>query len=158
MRKIKTGVAFLLIYCTLIAAVPQSMAETPYTYEPEAWLLHRLGLYTGTSAEVFIPDLGAKLDRQIGVALLLNFFGKRVEVLNMSSTEADNVFRQPFNFTLGQAVYGLCGEERNRKGDIGVHPWAFGSIGWNRFCNDDPKTAGIWYGRQELSDVIENPF
>ena len=91
MRKIKTGVAFLLIYCTLIAAVPQSMAETPYTYEPEAWLLHRLGLYTGTSAEVFIPDLGAKLDRQIGVALLLNFFGKRVEVLNMSSTEADNV-------------------------------------------------------------------
>jgi transglutaminase-like putative cysteine protease len=91
MRKIKMISACLLILCSLASLAPQTNAETLYSYEPEAWQLHRLGLYTGISAETFIPDLGKELNRQLGVTLLLNFLGKRDKVLALPSSEINSI-------------------------------------------------------------------
>ncbi len=91
MKKNKTLLAFLIILCLLSSYSTIALAESSPRFEMEAWQLNRLGLYTGISSTTFIPDLGAKLDRQLGIALLLNFFGKKNEVMALSQIEIDLV-------------------------------------------------------------------
>lgn len=91
MRKNKMFFASLLILCILATMVTQTMAKTAYSHEPESWQLHRLGLYTGISDDTFVPDLRKELSRELGVALLLNFFGKRNEVLAISAKEVNSI-------------------------------------------------------------------
>ena len=91
MRKAKALVVLLLIASTLVIAMPKAMAAPVYRHEPEAWQLHRLGLYAGASLNSFNPDLGAILDRQVGITLLLNFFGLRADVESLSITEVNQI-------------------------------------------------------------------
>lgn len=91
MRKLRALLAFLLIVCTLLVMMPKALAEVSFRFEAEAFQLNRLGLYTGISQTTFMPDLGAKLDRQLGTALLLNFFGKKNEIDALSKTEVESI-------------------------------------------------------------------
>ncbi len=68
--------------------VPSFAAEGSYTYENEAEILYKLGLYKGTSTTTYEPNLGGKLDRQTGVVMLLRLFGQEEEALQMDAAEA----------------------------------------------------------------------
>ncbi len=91
MKNTKAFLVILLIALSFMAVMPQSMAATSYRYEPEAYQLNRLGLFAGASLYSFNPDLGATLDRQVGVTLLLNFFGMRDEVEALPTAEVDKI-------------------------------------------------------------------
>ena len=106
MKKVKVFkvfVAILLIGCCFLATLPRAFAETTlstpvqtqaegfYSYEPEAFLLYQLGLFTGTSSYSFKPGLGTDLDRQTGITLLLNFFGRKNEVQSLSDYEINQI-------------------------------------------------------------------
>jgi len=68
--------------------VPSFAAEGSYTYENEAEILYKLGLYKGTSTTTYEPNLGGKLDRQTGVVMLLRLFGQEEEALQMGAADA----------------------------------------------------------------------
>mgnify|MGYP001369228615 CR=1 FL=1 len=87
MKRSRFLYAIIIVVVLLNIMAPSSKAECVYQYEPEAWQLYRLGLFAGASAHTFKPDLGAPLTRQIGVTLLLNFFGKKAEVEAMTPSE-----------------------------------------------------------------------
>lgn len=91
MKKIKVLLALIIVICIFGSLTMVASAESIYRFETEAWLLNRLGLYTGISATQFVPDLGAKLDRQLGLALLINFFGGKNQVLALSQAEVDSI-------------------------------------------------------------------
>lgn len=94
MKRTKT-VALLLIVCFIFTLPQVVFAATKYRFEEESWKLHNLGLFAGASVDRFNPDLGAVLNRQVGVTLLLNFFGKRVEVEALSDYEINQIL-SPF--------------------------------------------------------------
>ena len=87
MKKSKVFFAIIVAVVMFNIMAPHSKAEFTYQFEPEAWQLHRLGLFAGASVHTFNPDLGAPLTRQVGVTLLLNFFGKRSDVEAMTPSE-----------------------------------------------------------------------
>jgi len=68
--------------------VPALAAEGSYTYESEAEVLYRIGLYKGTSTTTYEPNLGGKLDRQTGVVMLLRLFGQEEKALEMTAEDA----------------------------------------------------------------------
>jgi len=90
MKKTKIA-AIVLIVCCIFSATQYSFADYTYRYESESWQLYRLGLFAGASPDRFNPDLGAKLDRQIGITLLLNLFGEASRVKQLSSQEIDRI-------------------------------------------------------------------
>ena len=89
MKKYKIVIAILLIAFSFMSISQQAMAVPSFRYEAESWQLYKLGVFAGASKDRFNPDLGALLDRQIGVTLLLNFFGKTPEVDKLSSSEIE---------------------------------------------------------------------
>lgn len=91
MKRIKIILASILIVICFFSMAHVSLAESAYRYESEAWQLYRMGLFAGASADRFNPDLGVKLDRQIGITLLLNFFGKTSEVKLLSSKDINEI-------------------------------------------------------------------
>lgn len=91
MKKTKAFLVIVLVVAILMTMAIQAKAEIRYEYEPEAWQLHRLGLFAGASVHTFNPDLGAPLDRQVGTTLLLNFLGKRTDVEELSSSEVNEI-------------------------------------------------------------------
>jgi transglutaminase-like putative cysteine protease len=91
MKKAKALTALVIIVCILFTLPTTAIAQSAFRHEDEAWYLYRLGLYTGISTTQFVPDLGAKLDRQLGLALLLNFFGKKSEILAIPKAEVDAI-------------------------------------------------------------------
>ena len=90
MKKIKATLAIILILCCLLS-MTQVVTAAPFRYENESWQLYKLGLFAGASTNSFYPDLGVTLDRQIGVTLLLNFFGKTPEVKKLSNNEINQI-------------------------------------------------------------------
>lgn len=96
MKKSRIIIAAILIVCCLLSATQITYAASTYRFESEAWQLYQLGLFAGASTDRFNPDLGAKLNRQIGITLLLNFFGKSPEVKQLSSQEI-NVILSPYS-------------------------------------------------------------
>lgn len=94
MKKIKIIISLILIVCCLFSTMQIAFADSTYKYESEAWRLYALGLFAGASPDRFNPDLGAKLDRQIGITLLLNFFGQSPQVNLLSSDEINEILSQ----------------------------------------------------------------
>jgi len=90
MKKIKI-IAIVLVICCVFSETQYVFASSKYRYESESWKLYRLGLFAGASPDRFNPDLGAKLNRQIGITLLLNLFGKASEVEQLSSQEINSI-------------------------------------------------------------------
>lgn len=91
MKKLRNTIAVFIILCGILSMAQQAAAASAYRYEDEAWHLYRLGLFAGRSEDKFDPDLGAMLDRQTGVTLFLNFFGKTSEVNKLSSSEIERI-------------------------------------------------------------------
>lgn len=91
MKKYKIYIAILLITCSFMSISPEAVAASSYKYEAEAWQLYKLGIFAGASKDMFNPDLGAILNRQIGITLLLNFFGKTPEADKLSSAEIEQI-------------------------------------------------------------------
>lgn len=90
MRKAKASIALLLVIL-LIMPANIGQAVTKYRYEDEAYKLHKMGLYEGTSTAYFSPDLGSTVERQVAVILLLKMFGKKSEVEAMTKAEVDSI-------------------------------------------------------------------
>ncbi|WP_010681369.1 Ig-like domain-containing protein [Acetivibrio cellulolyticus] len=85
-----------MLAAVLSVAMVGSMAIAPtfaatYSYEKEANELNTIGLYKGIDEKVFNPDLGASLDRQTGVVMLLRIFGQEDEALKLSMEQADTM-------------------------------------------------------------------
>ena len=59
-----------------------------FSYEKEAEILYKLGLYKGTSVDDYVPNLEGKLDRQTGVVMLLRLFGQEEEALEIPMADA----------------------------------------------------------------------
>lgn len=95
MKKTKMILASILIVCCLLSTTQIAFAESTYRHESEAWQLYSLGLFAGASTNSYNPDLGAMLNRQIGITLLLNFFGKSPEVKQLSLDDI-NVILSPY--------------------------------------------------------------
>jgi len=91
MKKTRIIAAIILIICCLFSTAQFVFADSIYRYESEAWQLYQLGLFAGASPDRFNPDLGAKLNRQIGITLLLNLFGKSSEVKHLSLQEINMI-------------------------------------------------------------------
>jgi len=90
MKKTKIA-AMVLIVCCIFSAAQYVFADSTYRYESESWKLYRLELFAGASPDRFNPDLGARLDRQIGITLLLNLFGETSRVKQLSSQEINMI-------------------------------------------------------------------
>ncbi|MGI6084447.1 MAG: transglutaminase domain-containing protein [Acetivibrionales bacterium] len=91
MKKIKIIFVLILIVSSFFLITETTIAESVYRYESEAWQLYRIGLFAGASPDRYNPDLGANLNRQIGITLLLNFFGETPEVKLLSSKEINSI-------------------------------------------------------------------
>ena len=91
MKKTKIFLVIILIISCFVSISQVAFAESAYKYESESWQIYKLGLFAGASSDRFNPDLGVKLNRQIGITLLLNFFGKTPEVKQLSSTDINGI-------------------------------------------------------------------
>lgn len=103
MRKLEKLLSLLLVIVMMITLnLPAASAEVKYVYyadedgniikgshESEAVQLNKVGLYNGISTQRFDPDLGAPLDRQTGVTMLLRMFGQEDEALLLSDADAN---------------------------------------------------------------------
>ena len=67
----------------------REVSRTDYSVEAEK--LHELGLYDGIDKDEFNPDLGAEVDRQTGIVMLLKAMGLKEQVLRMTDDEADSL-------------------------------------------------------------------
>lgn len=95
MKKRARILVLLLVICYILSTPQIASANSPYHFEDESLKLHKMGLFAGASLDRFNPDLGAKLDRQVGITLLLNFFGKRAEIESLSKYEVNRIL-SPF--------------------------------------------------------------
>lgn len=91
MKRFSKTVVFVFILFGILSITLQAAAASAFRYEAESWQLYRLGLFAGRSRDKFDPDLGATLDRQTGVTLFLNFFGKTPEVNRLSDDETERI-------------------------------------------------------------------
>lgn len=80
---------FIMITLLLSISTPAFCSEGSFTYSSEAQVLNDLGLYKGISPNTFDPDLGAALNRETGVVMLLRMSGLEREALEME--DADTV-------------------------------------------------------------------
>jgi len=89
----------LCSYTTAFASFWQNTVNTDGSGSPtsvtdttsNAQLLNSLGLYNGTSATTFNPDLSGSLNRETGVIMLLRLMGLEDEASNMTDAQADTI-------------------------------------------------------------------
>ena len=90
MRNLKKLLAVVVTLAMIITfAIPAFAADTTPVYGAQAQTLNTLGLYDGTSATSFVPDLGTAVDRETGVALLVKMLGDKTAALAMASADKD---------------------------------------------------------------------
>lgn len=90
MKHAKTGIFLLLVLIITLAPISSPAAEGFYNQDQAAALNH-LGLYSGISNTSFDPDLGASLNRETGVVMLLRLLGLQDNALAMTDAEADTI-------------------------------------------------------------------
>jgi hypothetical protein len=90
MRNLKKILSGLLVGATLASSIVPAFAATNYTYEIQAKALYDLGLFKGVATEpgVYNPDLGASMDRETGVVMMLRLIGKIDDANAISDSEA----------------------------------------------------------------------
>ena len=101
MKKLAKVLSVLLAICCILGS-SNRQCRIGIPFEDEALKLHKLGLFAGAYLDRFNPDLGADLNRQVGITLLLNFFGKRAEVAALSANETNRIL-SPFQDQAGVA-------------------------------------------------------
>lgn len=90
MRRTKRVLAILLIIQFLIPSTINALANG-YNYEAEAVVLHELGIYAGCNVNYFDPDLGAEVQRQTAVILLVKMFGEKEAADAMTPDEINSI-------------------------------------------------------------------
>ncbi len=90
MKHAKTGIYLFLVLIITLAPISSQAAEGFYN-EAQATALNHLGLYSGISNTSFDPDLGASLNRETGVVILLRLLGLQDDALAMTDAEADTI-------------------------------------------------------------------
>jgi len=88
MKNLKKLLAVLVVVTLLATSMMPAFAAS-YTYSTQAQKLYDLGLYKGSSATGFEPDLGSALDRQQGVVMLIRLLGKEPAALALTSSEVN---------------------------------------------------------------------
>jgi len=89
-----------LVLAMVIIMLTQAISFTlvggseSFSYEAEAQTLNDLGLYNGISETTFDPDLGAALNRETGVVMLLRIFGLEEEASALTNAETDAILAQ----------------------------------------------------------------
>jgi ribosome-binding factor A len=98
MRSLKKLLAVLLSLTMVLSlmVVPAFAAES-LEYEDEARVLYDLGLFKGTSATEYVPNLDSRLERQEGVVLVLRLFGLEEEANAMDEKEAKALLAEKFS-------------------------------------------------------------
>lgn len=93
MRNLKKILSGLLVGATVASSIVPAFAATSYTYETQAKALYDLGLFKGVATEpgVYNPDLGASMDRETGVVMMLRLIGKIDEANAISDSQASSV-------------------------------------------------------------------
>lgn len=90
MKSFKKLLSVLVMLAMLASFVPASIAAS-YSYEDQAVILNNLGIFKGTSATSFVPDLGGAVTREQGVIQLVRTLGKETAALAMTDIEADKI-------------------------------------------------------------------
>ncbi|MDD3269450.1 MAG: S-layer homology domain-containing protein [Syntrophomonadaceae bacterium] len=90
MKHAKTGIYLLLVLIATLIPISSSAAESFYN-EAQAAALNHLGLYNGISNTSFNPDLGASLNRETGVVMLLRLLGLQDDALAMTDAQANTI-------------------------------------------------------------------
>ena len=92
MRNLKRILSGLLVGATVVSSMVPAFAATAtsYTYETQAKALYDLGLFKGVATEpgVYNPDLGADMNRETGVVMMLRLVGKIDDANAISDSEA----------------------------------------------------------------------
>ena len=90
MRNLKRILSGLLVGATIVSSMVPAFAATSYTYETQAKALYDLGLFKGVATEpgVYNPDLGANMNRETGVVMMLRLVGKIDDANAISDSEA----------------------------------------------------------------------
>lgn len=93
MRNLKKILSVLLVTAIMLTAMVPAFAATDYAYEAQAKALYDLSLLKGVATEpgVYNPDLGAAMDRQTGVVMMLRLIGKIDEANALSDSETNTV-------------------------------------------------------------------
>jgi len=91
LKRQKIGPLFYvyLFISAFLVFVPAFAYADGFQYEKEARILNDLGLYRGISEGEFNPDLGAALNRETGIVMLIRIFGLETEAANI--TNADEI-------------------------------------------------------------------
>lgn len=89
MRNLKKVLSVLLVVCMLATAMVPAFAAESFTYEAQAKALYDLGLFKGTSATEFVPNLGGDLNREQGMAIIVRLLGKADAAAALTAADAD---------------------------------------------------------------------
>jgi len=89
MRNLKKILSGLLVGATVLTSIVPAFAATSYSYETQAKALYDLGLFKGVSTSEYNPDLGAVMDRETGVVMMLRLVGKIDEANALSDSDAN---------------------------------------------------------------------
>ncbi|HHV59346.1 MAG TPA: Ig-like domain-containing protein [Clostridiaceae bacterium] len=92
--KLKKFTAVLIIMTIMLTTITPAAAEQSYVYENQARALYDIGLFKGSSETEFVPNLGAALTRQEGVAMLIRLMGLEDDALAMSEQEVTNILNK----------------------------------------------------------------
>jgi len=95
MKNLKKVLAVLVVISVISTLLVPAFADS-FSYEKEAEILYRLGLYKGTSETEYVPNLEGKLDRQTGVVMLLRLFGQEDDALEIPMDEAAQTLAAKF--------------------------------------------------------------
>ena len=89
MRNLKKAFAVIIAISLIATFSVPAFATGSFIYSMQAATLNDLGLYKGVSMTTFDPDLGADVDRQTAIVLLLRLLGKEDIALAMTDTDAN---------------------------------------------------------------------
>jgi hypothetical protein len=87
MRNLKKIFSGLLVGAVVLTSMVPAFAATSYNYETQAKALYDLGLFKGVSTSEYNPDLGAAMDRETGVVMMLRLVGKIDEANALSDSD-----------------------------------------------------------------------
>lgn len=88
MKNLKKFFAVLVVVTLMVSSIIMpAVAADSYSYGDQAKKLNELGLYKGVSTVEFNPDLGATLNRETGVVMLLRVVGLEKDALAMPAAD-----------------------------------------------------------------------
>ncbi|MDD5603150.1 MAG: S-layer homology domain-containing protein [Eubacteriales bacterium] len=89
MKNLKKLLAVLVVVVMVVSTMIPAFAQS-YTYSTQAQALYDIGLFKGSTTGTFEPNLGAALDRQQGVVMLIRLLGKEPAALALTTSDVNS--------------------------------------------------------------------